>query len=384
MIQTMKTLFTVSLLAGASLSISAQTAFTVKGNVKDTSRNGEKVTLSYFNGVKKIYTGAVIKNGTYTIEGTVMEPAKAALSINIPTEQRGENIWVSSEKVEFFIEGGVVTVDGLPLAKATVKATGKPQKDLLVLQKRLRPLQQKEKETYNAMLNAAVKKDSINVKKYKQLNEQCKLQIDSLELVFLKAHPASFVSLGLLRERVTAKSLAEDREKMSAMFERLAAPLKQTIVGKEMAEQIKAAYTLGPGKPAVDFVLNDTLGNPVRLSSFKGKYVLLDFWASWCIPCRYENPTVVKAYDKYKDKNFTVLSVSLEQPDHRKDWVAAIKKDGLTWTQVATLTKEEADQIRKLYAIQTIPMNYLIDPKGNIVAVHLRGEALLKKLEEVL
>ncbi len=79
-----------------------------------------------------------------------------------------------------------------------------------------------------------------------------------------------------------------------------------------------------------------------------------------------------------------MLSVSLELPDHRNDWVAAIKKDGLTWTQVATLTKEEADQIRKLYAIQTIPMNYLIDPNGNIVAVHLRGEALHKKLEEIL
>ncbi len=94
-----------------------------------------------------------------------MEPSKATLSINIPQEQRGENIWVSSEKVEFFIRRGVVTVDGLPLAKATVKAAGKPQKDFLLLQKQLKPLQQKERETYNAMLNAAVKKDSINRKK---------------------------------------------------------------------------------------------------------------------------------------------------------------------------------------------------------------------------
>jgi thiol-disulfide isomerase/thioredoxin len=112
--------------------------------------------------------------------------------------------------------------------------------------------------------------------------------------------------------------------------------------------------------------------------------VLLDFWASWCIPCRFENPTVIKAYDRFKHKNFTVLSVSLEKPGDRKAWVAAIIKDKLTWPQVATLTSEENSKVSKLYGIQAIPMNFLIDPQGKIVAVHLRGEALIKKLEEIL
>ncbi|HEX6428299.1 MAG TPA: TlpA disulfide reductase family protein [Niastella sp.] len=381
---TVKAIVALSLMTGASLSLSAQTAFQVKWNLKDTTRNGEKVTLSYFNGVKNVYTAAVIKEGVFTIEGTIIDPARASLTIATTKEVRKAIPWAFNEKREFFIEGGLVTLEGLPLEKAVIKAPGKSQKDLLALQAKLKPFEEKEKESYNSMLHATIAKDTATRKMHSAVNERIKQQIDSVEVAFLKANPASHVSLGLLKEKVTAKSLAEDKETMSALYNKLADPLKKTIVGKQMGELIETAFKLGPGKPAEDFVLNDTLGNPVKLSSFKGKYVLLDFWASWCIPCRYENPTVIKAYDRFKDKNFTVISVSLEKPGDRKAWVAAIIKDKLTWTQVATLSGEEGDNMRKLYGIQSIPMNFLIDPQGKIVAVHLRGEALLKKLEEIL
>jgi thiol-disulfide isomerase/thioredoxin len=382
--KTVKSFVAGSLMACASLSLSAQTAFLVKGNVKDTTRNGEKVTLSYFNGVKKLYTAAIIKDGAFTFEGTVIDPAKASLTIATTKEMRKTNPWIMNEKCEFFIEGGEISVTGLPFAKAIIKAPGKSQKDWLTLQAKLKPFEEKEASSYLAMLNAISTRDTVAGNKFRAENDRCKKQVDSIEVAFLKANPASHVSLDLLHERVTAKALAEEKEILSTQYNKLAAPLKKTVVGKQMGEQIETAFKLGPGKPSEDFVLSDTLGNPVKLSSFKGKYVLLDFWASWCIPCPFENPTVIKAYDRFKDKNFTVLSVSLEQPGDRKAWVAAIIKDKLTWTQVATLTSEEGDTMRKLYGIQSIPMNYLIDPQGKIVAVHLRGEALIKKLEEIL
>ena len=382
---TVKAVVAFGLMTGAALSLSAQTAFQVKWDLKDTSRNGEKVTLNYFNGDKRVYTAATIKDGLFTIEGTVMEPSRATLTIATTKKEREGIPWRTSDKCEFFIEGGEVTVVGLPLTTAVIKAPGKSQKDFLAYQAKLKPFEEKERASYNDMLHAIINRDSVATKSYKALNERCKQQIDSVELVFLKANPASHVSLGLLKEKVTAKALAEEKETLAALYNNLSAPLKKTVVGKELGELIATAFKVGPGKPATDFVLNDTLGNPVHLSSFHGKYVLLDFWASWCIPCRYENTTsVVKAFEQFKDKNFTVLSVSLEKPGDRKAWVAAIIKDKLTWPQVATLTPDENNMVRKLYGIQEIPMNFLIDPQGKIVAIHLRGEALIKKLEEIL
>lgn len=381
--KTIKSVIAAGILTTSSFSVFAQTAFVVKGNFKDSSHNGEKVTLAYFNGVKKVYVPAVVQNGTYTMEGTVTDPSRATLSVATTKEQRKVIPWFMSEKCEFFIEGGEVTVNGT-FGNAVIKATGKPQKEFMALQAKLKPFVTKERESYLAMLQGVAARDTVVRNTQSTINERTKKQIDSVEVAYLKANPASHVSLDLLKERVTAKGLAEDKEGLSAMFNKLSAPLKNSSEGKKLGDLIETAFKLGPGKPAEDFVLNDTLGKPVKLSDFKGKYVLLDFWASWCIPCRFENPTVIKAYDRFREKNFTVISVSLEKPGDRNAWVAAIIKDKLTWTQVATLTAEEGDSMRKRYGIQSIPMNFLIDPQGKIVAVHLRGEALIKKLEEIL
>lgn len=137
------------------------------------------------------------------------------------------------------------------------------------------------------------------------------------------------------------------------------------------------------GSPAPDFSLPDASGKMVSLSSFKGKYVLVDFWASWCGPCRMENPNVVEAYKRFKDKNFTILGVSLDKPDGKDQWLAAIMKDKLTWQQVSDLKYWESAVI-PLYHIDGIPYNVLVDPNGIIVAEGLRGSMLMSKLEEVL
>jgi peroxiredoxin len=138
--------------------------------------------------------------------------------------------------------------------------------------------------------------------------------------------------------------------------------------------------TAAVGQPAPDFKQNDTAGHPVSLSSFRGKYVLLDFWASWCGPCREENPAVVSAYGKYHPRGLEILGVSLDQKED--SWKKAIRADKLTWTHLSDLQYWN-NAVAKLYGVQGVPQNFLIDPGGKIIARGLRGQDLDKKLEEI-
>jgi peroxiredoxin len=243
-----------------------------------------------------------------------------------------------------------------------------------------RKLEERQK-LYLEVQNKKVKYDTIGLAQYRfemaQLKQERRLQL----IGFVKAHPDYLVSVEALKDAVG--HLPENIVNYHKLFNGLNKSVRQSKEGLELKKSIDGFMAVRTGAKAPLFSSTDTAGHAVDLKDFRGKYVLIDFWASWCYPCREENPNLLKAFQEYKNRNFTVLGVSLDQPGKHAAWTKAIRDDGLSWQHVSDL-KYWKNEVALLYSVRSIPQNFLLNPQGKIIAANLRGEELHKKLEELL
>ena len=216
--------------------------------------------------------------------------------------------------------------------------------------------------------------------KMKAINEKAN---EEVFLAYVKQHPDGAAAYYALQQVVKSYDYPDmGYVRIAPYFKQLPLAVQQSVDGSKMANNINRAQQTGEGQIAPDFTQPDTLGKPIKLSSFRGNYVLVDFWASWCAPCRAENPNVVKAFNAYRQKGFTIISVSIDSENARAKWLKAIHDDGMPWTHVSDL-KGWKNDAAQTYGIKAVPSNFLIDPTGKIVGKNLRGDALQQKLAAV-
>ncbi|MFD1003620.1 redoxin domain-containing protein [Ohtaekwangia kribbensis] len=308
----------------------------------------------------------MVKDGTFSFKGKVHEPS---MCIIFSKEIRFQKV--------FYVQNADMKFTGSVEAPDKIVITGSPvQDEYSVLEKRIAEHRSKAMAIYERA--EAVRKDGKTEEANQLMAEFDKLYRGegAIRKQFIIDFPKSYAALGELLYWTTESNYKEAAE----LYAAIATELKTTDKAKEIEAHIKNLDVTQVGKPFVDFTMNDAQGKAVQLSSYKGKYVLLEFWASWCGPCRAENPNLREQYAKFKDKGFNILGVSLDDKEDR--WKKALEKDNLPWTQVSDL-KGWHNAAAIQYGVRAIPANFLISPEGKIIARDLRGEALNAKLSEI-
>ncbi len=341
----------------------AQKSFTINGNIKGIP---DKTVIQLRNedlSPTPLATGTVIK-GMFELKGVVPDPNVYLLTYE-----------GNKQRLPIFLDNSSITIKGTADSLAKAKVVGSAAHDQFTkFNAEFDPLFSKLSKIVKHINDGKPDPGGSMRKDYDKTVATIQQKTDKFVSENASSPVAPFVIL-------VATQLNTDVAITEKRFNTLSTEAKTGYYGNMLKQNIAVAKIGTVGSDALDFVQNDTSGKPVSFASFRGKYVLIDFWASWCKPCRMENPNVVQAYKSYRDKNFTVLGVSLDRA--KEPWIKAIQDDGLIWTQVSDL-KFWSNEVAIKYKVELIPVNFLVDPNGKIIGKNLRGEELHKTLKSIL
>jgi peroxiredoxin len=357
--------------------------FKISGKAKDLAYKTDWIYLQYRSHDEWKMDSVQSSDGKYEFSGKIAEPVAGRIRVKYAPDASGKkiNIVGARDIAVVFLQPGKIKVTSVDSFSNVQVKGSKAHIEYVKLNEMGKPFDDRMKpliEQYTAYGKA---KDKVNQDKAEKAIDD--LDAEKREKVYgayVKSNPKSPIALYALQQYAGWEI---NPDVIEPLFNSLSDENKNYPSAASFKEDLEIAKKTGIGRLAMDFTQNDTLGNPIMLSSFKGRYVLVDFWASWCGPCRAENPNVVKVYNKYKDQNFHIIGVSLDRPGQKEKWLKAIHDDHLDWTHVSDL-KFWDNEVAKQYGIKAIPQNLLLDPEGKIIAKNLRGEDLDQKLGEII